>query len=276
MNHYSHYLCWVALTLLTACGAPSTDASTSGAPPTSTVPKVTLIIATAANVQFAMEELIQIFKEETGIGVESVVSSSGKLTAQIMEGAPYDLLVSANMKYPEYLLANEQAVGSVRVYAYGTLVAWTLNNHNIQVTPEYLLKGEDFKIAIANPRNAPYGTQAINYFEHYGILEEIKPRLVYGESVAQTNQYIISKAVDVGLTAKSVVLSPDMRGRGKWLELPDSSYTPIEQGVVVTRYGNDRHSRESLAFFAFLFSESAREIFLKYGYQLPMQESTTQ
>ena len=100
--------------------------------------------------------------------------------------------------------------------------------------------------------------------------------LIYGESIAQTNQYITSKAADVGLTAKSVVLSPEVKGQGRWLELPDSSYTPIEQGVVITRYGNERHARESLTFFTFLFSETAQKIFLKYGYKLPDQNATTQ
>ena len=276
MKYLAHYLCWVTLFMLSACGGsnPETPASRSAASPEASQP--TLTIATAANVQFAMEELIREFKTQTGIDATSVVSSSGKLTAQIMEGAPYDLLVSANMKYPTYLQEQGEAVGKVSVYAYGILVAWSMTGRNIRVAPEYLLEEGVSKIAIANPKNAPYGEQAINYFRHYGVLEEVKPKLVYGESIAQTNQYITSKAVDVGLTAKSVVLSPDMKGKGEWLELPGNSYAPIEQGVVVTRYGNEKHAKQSLAFFAFLFSEPAQEIFLKYGYKLPDRQSTTQ
>jgi molybdate transport system substrate-binding protein len=180
------------------------------------------------------------------------------------------------MKYPEYLLEKGEAAGGVSVYAYGTLVAWSMTGQSIRVTPEYLAEGSVSKIAIANPKNAPYGEQAINYFKHYGVFEKVEPLLVYGESIAQTNQYITSKAADVGLTAKSVVLSPEARGKGRWLELPDSSYAPIEQGVVITRYGNERHARESLAFFTFLFSETAQDIFLKYGYKLPDPNTTTQ
>lgn len=276
MKCLAHHLCWVALFMLSACGAPSTETSAVESAPLPKEPKPALTIATAANVQFAMEELIREFKAQTGIDATSVVSSSGKLTAQVMEGAPYDLLVSANMKYPKYLQEHGEAVGKVRVYAYGVLVAWSLTGQNIRVTPEYLLEEGVSKIAVANPKNAPYGEQAINYFKHYGVFEKVKPRLVYGESIAQTNQYILSEAADVGLTAKSVVLSPEMKGKGAWLELPDNSYAPIKQGVVVTRYGNEKHTKESLAFYAFLFSEPAQEIFLKYGYRLPEQESTTQ
>jgi len=276
MKYLAHYLCWVTLFMLSACGGsnPETPASRSAASPEASQP--TLTIATAANVQFAMEELIREFKTQTGIDATSVVSSSGKLTAQIMEGAPYDLLVSANMKYPTYLQEQGEAVGSVSVYAYGTLVAWSMTGQSLRVTPEYLVEGGISKIAIANPKNAPYGEQAINYFKHYGVFEKVEPLLVYGESIAQTNQYIISKAAEVGLTAKSVVLSPEARGKGRWLELPHSSYAPIEQGVVITRYGNEHHTKESLAFFTFLFSETAQEIFSKYGYKLPDPDTNTQ
>ena len=270
-QHLIYHLCWVGIALLNACGAPASDASTKEAPPTA--PLATITVATAANVQFAMEELVRAFEAgHPQIKVETVVSSSGKLTAQILEGAPYDLLVSANMKYPAYLLEQKAAFGEAKVYAYGTLVAWSLATTNVAVTPAYLLSDRVAKIAVPNPRNAPYGEQAISYLKYYGVYEQVAPKLVYGESVAQTNQYIISQAVDVGLTAKSVVLSPEMKGKGRWLELPDSSYAPIRQGVVITKHGQTVHSRESLAFYTFLFSESAREVFRNYGYKLPDQE----
>ncbi|MEQ8706730.1 MAG: molybdate ABC transporter substrate-binding protein [Phaeodactylibacter sp.] len=271
MKCIKYFLCWGVAALLSACGSPAGESAKGE---TQSEPPVKITVATAANLQFAMEELVQEFEDQTQIKAETVVSSSGKLTAQILEGAPYDLLVSANMKYPNYLIEQNEAAGGVKVYAYGTLVAWSLSKTNLEVSPEYLLGDDVVKVAIANPRNAPYGEQAIRYFEHYGVLDEVEPKLVYGESIAQTNQYIISKAVDVGLTAKSVVLSPEMKGKGYWLELPGDSYSPIEQGVVITRYGSTHHSKESLTFFTFLFSEAARAIFEKYGYNLPEQAST--
>ncbi len=204
--------------------------------------------------------------------MESVISSSGKLTAQIMEGAPYDIFVSADMEYPKALLEQGAARGEVKIYAYGTLVAWSLNPLLLSETPEYLLAGQIHKIAIANPRIAPYGKQSLNYLNTYGVYEQVKPKLVYGESVAQTNQYIMTKAADVGLTAKSVVLSPGIKGKGVWVELPDSSYAPIQQGAVITKHGQEHHPQQSLSFYAFLFSEEARQIFRKYGYKLPPVE----
>lgn len=263
------FLIGAIATVLSACGGPSAKSSSKTA---RAAPVTTITVATAANVQFAMKDLIREFEARAPVKVESVVGSSGKLTAQIQEGAPYDLFVSADMKYPEYLLKNNQAVGEVKVYAYGTLVAWSLTVPQIQETPAYLLGEKVKKVAIANPRNAPYGEEAMNYFKFYRALEDIKPKLVYGENIAQINQYVMSKAVDVGLTAKSVVLSPGINGLGHWLELPEDSYAPIEQGVVMTRYGQNNHPRESLTFFTFLFSEPAQKIFDKYGYKLPDQQ----
>jgi molybdate transport system substrate-binding protein len=257
--------------LLAACGDSGTDQKADSADQAD-MAVTTITVAAAANVQFAMKELVQAFESvHPQIKVETVVSSSGKLTAQILEGAPYDLLVSANMKYPEYLLAQKVAVGGAKVYAYGILVAWSLTGNQVRFTPEYLLSEKVTKVAVANPRNAPYGVQAINYLKHYGVFEAVEPKLVYGESIAQTNQYITSEAVDVGLTAKSVVLSPDMKGKGRWLELPVNSYIPIEQGVVMTKYGQTHHPRASLSFYTFLFSDAAAAIFEQYGYQLPDQ-----
>ncbi|HQU57583.1 MAG: molybdate ABC transporter substrate-binding protein [Phaeodactylibacter sp.] len=229
----------------------------------------TITVAVAANVQFAMEELESAFEAESGIAVETTISSSGKLTAQIQQGAPYDLLVSADMKYPTALVESGKAVLPVRAYGFGALVLWTQNELELEENPAFLLQDKIRKIAIANPRNAPYGEQAMHYFEHYGIAEQVASKLVYGESIAQTNQYILSHAADLGLTAKSVVLSPEMKGTGKWLEIPAQSYEPIAQGVVITSYGQKVHPEASRRFFEFLFSPKARVILEKYGYELP-------
>ncbi len=231
--------------------------------------KETIRVAVAANVQFAMEELKAAFEAEHGIPMEIAISSSGKLTAQIQQGAPYDILVSADMKYPEALVNSGKAVGPPRVYAYGALVLWTLTELEPEAGPGFLLQEQVGKIAIANPRNAPYGEQALRYFDYYGIGGQVAPKLVYGESIAQTNQYILTRAADVGLTAKSVVLSPEMKGKGRWIELPAETYEPIAQGAVITGYGRENHPEGSRLFLDFLFSPGAREIFRRYGYVLP-------
>ena len=225
-----------------------------------------LTIATAANVQFAMEEIIQTFESKTNIDCEMVVSSSGKLTAQIQRGAPFDVFISANMKYPNTLFEKGFGLEQPEIYCYGKLVLWTMKEiENFSIEK---LKNETVKrIAIANPKIAPYGEAAINVINHFNFFEEIKSKLVYGESISQTNQFILTQAADMGFTAKSVVLSPKMKERGKWLELPVASYQPIEQGVVVIKKDDKAKMENAKQFYQFLFSKKAKTIFDKYGYQ---------
>ena len=228
--------------------------------------KARIIVAAAANVQFAMNELETAAEQDLGLDIEVVISSSGKLTAQILQGAPYDLLLSANMMYPNQLFQAGKAAEPPKVYAYGALVLWTLKDLPIDPDPHFLLDPAIRKVAIANPKNAPYGEQAVRVFKHYGIYEQIKPKLVFGESIAQTNQYILSEACEAGLTAKSVVLSPEMKGQGKWWPVDQAAYSPIEQGAVITSYGQQHHPLASRRFLEFLFTEKAKGIFQRYGY----------
>ncbi|MEL6717251.1 MAG: molybdate ABC transporter substrate-binding protein [Bacteroidota bacterium] len=225
-----------------------------------------LSIATAANMQFAMEEIIASFEEETDIECEMIVSSSGKLTAQIQEGAPFDLLVSADLKYPKSLFESGLTIEKPSIYAYGKLVLWsatpmkTLSLENLQ-NPNYQ------HIAIANPKIAPYGLAAAEVLEHYSLLKTIEDKLVYGESIAQTNQFILSGAAPLGFTAKSVVLSPELKNKGTWIELSDSTYRPIQQAVVMLKTNPEKaeHIRQ---FHAYLFSPKSQQILEQFGYGL--------
>jgi len=157
-------------------------------------PKIT--IATAANMQFAMEELITAFTDKTGIPCTMVVSSSGKLTAQIIAGAPYDIFVAADMKYPQEIYEKGLAQRPPKIYAYGTLVLWSLLD---EVIPSLPILEENIinHIAIANPKTAPYGKAAKMILEEKGIYNTLEEKLVFGESIAQTNQFILSKAVEI-------------------------------------------------------------------------------
>ncbi len=223
-----------------------------------------LTIAVAANMQFAMEEIAIAFTEETGQPCKMIIGSSGKLTAQIVEGAPFDVLVSADMKYPQSLHDSGLAETDPEVYAYGSLVLWTLNDSlNLSMTA---LKSEEVAhIALANPRTAPYGVAAEDVLKQYGIYEEVRDKLVFGESIAQTNQFITSGAAEAGFTALSVVLSPQMKGRGQWIAPDPASYRPISQGMVVIRR-DEGSNIQGLAFRDFVFSERAKEILIQYGY----------
>lgn len=223
-----------------------------------------LIIATAANMQFAMKSLSQEFTKETGILCDLSISSSGKLTAQIREGAPFDIFVAANMKYPQAIYDAGMALDQPQIYARGRLVLWTLMD---AYTPslELLTKDSVRHIALANPKTAPYGEAALEILEKYGLLDSLKEKLVYGESIAQTNQFITSKTTEVGFTAMSVVLSPEMKHKGKWLPLSHELHSPIEQGIVVIkRKGGSMDKGKK--FLEFIFSEKAKRILHDFGY----------
>ncbi|WP_299443728.1 molybdate ABC transporter substrate-binding protein [uncultured Aquimarina sp.] len=223
-----------------------------------------ITIAASANMQFAIEEVSKVFTKRTGVQCELVISSSGKLTAQIKEGAPYDIFVSANMKYPMEIYENDLAVHAPKIYAYGQLVLWSMYD-DIKPSVEMLKDKNITHIAIANPKTAPYGQAAIEVLENYSLYDEVKDKLVYGESIAQTNQFITSKSSEVGFTAKSVVLSAKMKGKGHWITLDENQYSSIEQGVIMVK-SKKENTRNTQQFYDFLFSEEAKEILEDFGY----------
>lgn len=225
-----------------------------------------LRVAVAANAQFVMEELKTTFQKKTGIAVESIVNSSGKLTTQIQQGAPYDVFLSADMAYPQTLHKAGLTVSEPVVYAYGALVLWTTGK--LPMTPRLSILTDPavLHIAIANPATAPYGEAAVSFLKARKLLEQLQPKLVYGESIAQVNQYVLSGAAEVGFTAKSVVLDPSLTEKGHWIEIPRNAYAPIAQGVVILK--RTTQAKAAGQFLTFLRSPAARRILQKFGYQL--------
>jgi molybdate transport system substrate-binding protein len=226
-----------------------------------------ITVAAAANVQFVLEEIRKNFETETGISMNIILNSSGKLTAQIKEGAPYDVFVSADMKYPQELYRSGFATGAPKVYGNGVLVLWTTR---ADVKPSTDLKllatGEIKKIAIANPQTAPYGVAAEEAMKYSKVYEQVKNKLVFGESISQTNQYILSQSADIGFTAKSIVLSDDMKNEGTWADVAPQSYTPIQQGAVILKHGNETNKEATQKFYNYLYSAKAKNVFKKFGY----------
>lgn len=225
-----------------------------------------IMIAVAANMQFAMDELIRVFTEETGVKCEMTISSSGKLTAQIKQGAPFDVFVSANMIYPNEIFKSGLAASPPKVYARGKLVLLTMKEGLVPSIS--VLNSESIRhIALANPKTAPYGVAAIELLKKNQLLEKLEHKLVYGESIAQTNQFIIAKSAEVGFTAMSVVVSSELEGKGKWIEIESDLYPPIEQGVIVIeRKGSS--TKGGKQFYDYLSSEKAKEILNDYGYEV--------
>lgn len=228
-----------------------------------------LTVAVAANVKYVFDELKTEFKKSSGIEANGVVASSGKLNAQIKSGAPYDVFMSADMKFPRDLFREGYAVAAPRVYAQGVLVLWTLSPLDLKQGMRVLSHPAVKKVAMANPKLAPYGEEAMHALDFYKIRADVESKLIYGESIAQVNQYIDTQAVEIGFTAKSVVLAPQMQGRGKWTEVPRESYQPIAQGMVMLKHGAETNAEAAKRFMAFITSDKARAILEKYGYILP-------
>ncbi len=214
--------------------------------------------------QFAMNELVTAFEKTSQIKCQIVTASSGKLTAQIKAGAPYDLFVSADMKYPLELFESGFSSKTPKVYAKGHLVFWTLQD---QPYPQIeLLQSESIKhIAIANPMTAPYGEAAMKVLEYYDLKKTLEAKLVYGESISQVNQFILSKSAEIGITAKSTVMTPEMKNKGYWTEIDSSAYSAVEQGVVILNHSN---SKDAQRFYDFLFSSEAKKILKEFGYSV--------
>ena len=228
-----------------------------------------LNVAVAANVQYTFQELKSNFEDETDLTIREIIGSSGNLTSQIENGAPFDLFLSADMDYPEALYEKGLTHQKPEIYAYGTLVLWTLANLDFSKGIEILNDPIVRKVAIPNPQTSPYGRQAANVLKHYKIYDQLSRKLVYGESIAQVSQFIASRASDIGFTAKSIVLAPDMLKTGQWTEVEPDAYAPIAQGVVILKHAEEQNLEAAQKFYDFLFSEKARAIYKKYGYVYP-------
>jgi len=224
----------------------------------------TISIAVASNVSYVMNVLlVEFHKSYPNIKVRVTLGSSGKLVAQIKNGAPYGLFMSANMSYPQALYDGNIAKTKPLVYAQGSLAYLSRKKQDFTKGIK-LLKYKNIKrIAIANPKTAPYGKAAIQAIKNAGIYDEIKNKLIYSESISQTVSYAIM-ATDIGFIAKSSLYSSKMARFKKginWVEVDAKLYTPIKQGVVMLKETNNIKF-----FYNFLSSKEAKKIFKRFGY----------
>jgi len=227
-------------------------------------------IAVAANVSYAINDLKKEFnKLYPDIKVKVTLGSSGKLTAQIKNWAPYQLFMSANMKYPNALYADNMAVTKPKVYAQGSLALLSNNKHDFSKGIKLLTNEKISKIAIANPKTAPYGKAAVEAVKNIKIYNDIKKKFVYAESISQTVSYTVT-ATDIGIIAKSSLYSPKMSKFKKeinWTEIDSKLYTPINQGIVILK--NGEKNTDVLKFYNFVLSEKTKKIFKNFGYIIP-------
>ena len=230
----------------------------------------TINIAVAANVSYAIDTLKKEFNTlYPDTKVQVTLGSSGKLTAQIKNGAPYQLFMSANMKYPIALYEDKMAITKPHVYAQGGLAFLSVKKRGYCAEMDILKEKDIHKIAIANPKTAPYGIATVEAMKNYKIYESIKHKFVYGESISQTVSYAVT-AADIGIIAKSALYSPNMqqfREAIHWSDVDSELYTPISQGIVILKMGEN--NTEVKAFYDFILSKKSKKIFEDFGYQIP-------
>ena len=229
----------------------------------------TLTVAAASSLRYAGQELKSAFERETGIKTALIISSSGKLTAQIKQGAPYDVFLSADLKYPGDIFAENSNLSPPRVYARGTLVLWTTNS---KLTPELstLTKPAVRKIALANPETAPYGRAALQVLKRAGIYNAVKDKLIYGENVAQLAGFVIEGAADIALIAGSILAAPELRNKGRRGQIDPSGYDSIEQAALLLK-GNQgaKGEKSGQKFLDFLCGPAGGQILKRYGFKTP-------
>ena len=225
----------------------------------------TLNVAVASNFVAAMQRIEEAFEGNSEHEVRLIRGSSGKHYAQIQNGAPFDIFLSADQLRPRRLVEEGIAKESdLTTYAQGQLALWSRQN-DVQLGREYLLNTSNYGvIAIANPRLAPYGQAATEVFSHLGLESQLSQRLVMGENIAQAFQFAFSGNADIGLIAYSQAISPNMRGMGSVWLVPSELHLPIKQDMVILS-----DSSAALEFAAFMKSDTVRDILLTSGYLLP-------
>ena len=225
------------------------------------------LIAAAADLHHVMDRIVAVYRREhPGVRIDVVYGSSGILRTQVRQGAPFALFFSANSAYPEALARDGMTAGEPTVYALGRLVMWSarLDMHGVSVAD--LAQPRFGRIAIANPLHAPYGDRARQALRKAGVWASVKPRLVYGENIAQTAQLAVSGNARVGIVAASLVHAPAMR-KGSAAPVPASLYAPLEQSFVITRRGAANPVAHDFA--RFVQSPRVRAIFARNGFGLP-------
>ena len=227
-----------------------------------------LKVAAAADLSSALKEIGEHCERKTGVRLRLSLGSSGMLTQEIQNGAPFDIFLSADMDYPHQLIAAGAAdAGSLSQYAVGKLVLWVPPDSRLNLEHQgmnALLDLSVKKIAIADPQHAPYGRAAVAALKHAGLYDRVKDRLVTGENVAQAAQFVESGNAQAGFVALAHAVAPGMQGKGRYWEVPSVDYPPLAQGaVILTR---SEHKQEAAEFLDCLKSKEVSEILRRYGF----------
>lgn len=264
--------------VLAGCGGSPSErvggAAQGGAGQGGSGRKVTVQVAAASDVRFALDEVIAGFQRQyPDVSIKVSYGSSGNFATQLANGAPFDVFLSADTAYPTELEKQGlTAPGSRFDYAVGRLVVWAARTKGYDLARTGLAGLTDPRIrtvAIANPQHAPYGRAAVAALTSAGIYDRVKPKLVYGENIAQAAEFVAAGTADAGIIASSLTKAPAMDGKGDVFPVPPDLYPPVIQEGVVMRRAADLGAAGS--FTAYLRGEPGRAILTMYGYVLPGQ-----
>ena len=224
-------------------------------------------VAVAANVSFAIDDIVSAFHSKyPDVKVAVILGSSGKLNAQIKRGAPFDVFLAANIRYPQDLFNNGLATSRAKVYAQGGLAIFSVKKRDFSKGIYIAKESSISRIAIANPDTAPYGKATVEALKNAKIYAKVKYKFAYAQSISQTVQYAMT-AADIGFIAKSSLFSSKMKRFKKginWVVVDKNLYTPIKQAMVIIKA--TKSPKASKEFYDFILSKDAKKIFKKYGY----------
>jgi molybdate transport system substrate-binding protein len=225
------------------------------------------IVAVAANFTEPMNEIAEAFEKATGHSAKLSFGSSGKFVAQIENGAPFEVFLSADAEKPEKLEKSKQAVeGSRFTYAVGKLVLWSAKPGYVDDQGKILESGGFRHLALADPKLAPYGAAAVEVLKNKELFEKLQPLFVLGENISQTHQFVSTGNAELGFLALSQVVEDGKIAEGSGWIVPETLHAPIRQDAVLLNKGADNPAATAL--LQFLKSPEARAIIEKYGYSL--------
>ncbi len=225
-----------------------------------------LSIAAASDMKFAMDSIVAVFKKSNpDVAIQVTYGSSGKFFEQISNDAPYDIYFSADIAYPQKLREKGFAITEPKIYGIGQIVIWSKKNDPNTDKMNALADISIKKIAIANPAHAPYGKRAVESMKFYKIYDQVKSKLVLGENITQTAQFVTLGAADIGIIALSLALSPPMQKEGgKYFIIPEESHQPLKQGYVILKRAKSNST--AIKFADFCESKTAKNILTHFGF----------
>jgi molybdate transport system substrate-binding protein len=233
-----------------------------------------LRVAAAADLKFAMDEIVTQYRQShRDVDIEVIYGSSGNFKTQILQGAPFDLYFSADIAFPSELKEAGLAASDVHPYAIGRIVLWSAQGDASKLNLESLTDAKFTKIAIANPQHAPYGKRAEEALRASRLWDQLEPKLVYGENIAQTAQFVETGNAQIGIIALSLALSPELASKGRYYLIPDSLHEPLKQGFIILK--RVPANPAALAFAEYIDSNPARSVMIRYGFVLPGETGPT-